>query len=302
MAASPSALSDIDEVNTPKAASPAFGEGMDLGFQPSINPRPQQGATMGGTGVPTPVFPAHRSSTALGVDNSLTIPESADHISQASAHATPDVVPQDSGSRENLPPTKRGRKTKKKAPPETPALDFFVLSENGTTWLDPGIYLNVDIKIVMSDQIKGMAEGKSNDQYQRAVERGEAEIHHKSHSCFNCQVTKRSRNKCHNDSATKTSCSGCCEQNDQPCGKLIKHPGKDNAYAIGFLPVPADLRGSALWEEMHYWVPAVPNKRERNPSPAKTAGVAATDEVKTRSSLRESTKNITDRVRRGLRM
>ncbi|KAH6867106.1 hypothetical protein BKA58DRAFT_218569 [Alternaria rosae] len=306
MPASPSALSAIEEVNTPRAASHAFGEGMDLGFEPSVNPNLQQGDTMGGTGVPTPVFPARRSSMALGIDNSLITSGAATNISQTSAHATSDVVPQDPGSRENLPPRKRGRaKAKKEAPPPTPALDFFVLSEDGTRWRDP-MYLNEDIRVVMSNQIKGMVEGNSKDQYQKAVQRGEAEINHESHSCFNCQVTKRSRNLCHNDSATETSCSRCCEQNNQPCGKLIKHPGKDDAYAIGYLPVPANLRGYVFWEDMHNWVPVVPNKRApRDPSPAKTAAMAATDEVKKRSSMRtikESAKNASDKLRKGLRM
>ena len=39
-----------------------------------------------------------------------------------------------------------------------------------------------------------------------------------------------------------------------PCGKLISHPVRKDDYAIGFLPLPFDLRGEATWEHKDWWV------------------------------------------------
>ena len=123
----------------------------------------------------------------------------------------------------------------------------------------PGLWYSSARSLVPADQLDGcmakyieeeskrFARGNSNwKEFARLLNRDDRLM---GQYCVQCNIISHARDKCELNNGEE-ACAKCIKSG-RGCSKLIE---LDGVLYLGWLPLPAEARGDAQWEETAYWV------------------------------------------------
>ncbi|KAL6711765.1 hypothetical protein ACN47E_002808 [Coniothyrium glycines] len=132
---------------------------------------------------------------------------------------------------------------------------LFVRDEENQNWLPIDQLTNPAAKMITDY----LADAKlyHKDRYTSMCARPRLEVdgaEDRPCSCSHCQITSRNRWMCNTNAQKFTACDKCLDYQIEPCGRVIDDPTCEGQFAIGFVPLPAELRLGIAWNELAFWL------------------------------------------------
>ena len=149
---------------------------------------------------------------------------------------------------------KRGRPTKaKKAKDLLPELQPFVRNAANDAWVPLDTLYQANAFTAHQILTRHLVLSRENS-FKTMHARGMNEINHLRPACVECQVGTKQRYNCNTTPSSFEACDKCLDDAKNPCGRLIEHPLDGEGFAVGFLPLPEDLRSNRSWGEEGFWI------------------------------------------------
>lgn len=204
----------------------------------------------------------------LGSDPELEVPEtrhspelgrSDDRSNLIDASAVPGVLPAIEEDDEPvhgdvLPPVGEDEEAVRPSTPEDGnELPLFVRNHNNTGWVPIEQLADPAASKLRRYHQERSTFAPDAGRFRLAYVDCQHEIGHHAKACMECVIHREDRRLCKGHVQDLEACEMCQDAATVPCARVIENPN-GTSFALGFLPLPADLRQGVAWIKIAFWI------------------------------------------------